>query len=186
MSYTFLYSLFISYLVIFKGDAGSLVNAIGNFIVAGNYMIGYMYTITILAIYPLLLHNLTFTRVNLCSLKNKLLTFDIALILTNAIVSIFVSTKVYQMPLTDAHAKYGILTAGITILFILSTIILLAILRNLDTETPNSKELMCNKNPLYFIGKISRFPYFVTKLILFVIASIPVIYKNINNQHDEI
>ena len=34
-----LFSLFISYLVIFKGDAGSLVNAIGNFIVAGNYMI---------------------------------------------------------------------------------------------------------------------------------------------------
>ena len=80
-----LFSLFISYLVIFKGDAGSLVNAIGKFIVAGNYMLGLMYTITILAIYPLLLHNLTFTRVNLCPLKNKLLAFDIALILTNVI-----------------------------------------------------------------------------------------------------
>ena len=179
-------SLFVSYLVIFKGDAGSLVNAIGNFIVAGNYMLGLMYTITILAIYPLLLHNLTFTRVNLCPLKNKLLTFDIALILTNAIVSIFVSTKVYQIPLTDAQSKYGILTAGITILFILSTIILLAILRNLDTKTANPKELMCNKKPFSFTGKICRLPYFVTKLILFVIASIPVIYKSMNNQLDEI
>ena len=177
-------SLFVSYLVIFKGDAGSLVNAIGNFIVAGNYMLGLMYTITILAIYPLLLHNLTFTRVNLCPLKNKLLTFDIALILTNAIVSIFVSTKVYQIPLTDAQSKYGILTAGITILFILSTIILLAILRKLDTETPTSKELMYNKNPFSFTGKISRLPYFVTKLTLFVIASTPLICKSMNSQLD--
>ena len=42
-----LFSLFISYLVIFKGDAGSLVNAIGNFIVAGNHILGLIYTITI-------------------------------------------------------------------------------------------------------------------------------------------
>ena len=165
-----LFSLFISYLVIFKGDAGSLVNAIGNFIVAGNYILGLIYTITILAIYPLLLHNLIFTRINLCSLKNKLLVFDIALILTNAIGSIFVSTKVYQMPLSDAQSKYGILTAGTAILFILSTIILLTILRNLDTEGLSSKELIYNKNPLSFTGKISRLPYFITKLLIMIFA----------------
>ena len=165
-----LFSLFISYLVIFKGDAGFLVNSIGNFIIAGNYIVGLIFTATILAIYPLLLHNLTFTKISLCSLKNKLLAFDITLILTNAIISIFVSTKVYQMPLADAQSKYGILTAGTTILFILSTIILLAILRKLDAEAPNSKEITCNKNPLSFTGKISRFPYFITKLIITILA----------------
>ena len=48
------------------------------------------------------------------------------------------------------------------------------------------KELMCNKNPLSFIGTINRLPYFITKLALFVIASIPVIYKSMSNHLDEI
>ena len=47
------------------------------------------------------------------------------------------------------------------------------------------KELMCNKKPLSFIGTINRLPYFITKLVLFIMASIPAIYKSINNQVDE-
>ena len=90
------------------------------------------------------------------------------------------------MPLENAQATCAILTAGTTILFILSTLILLAILKKLYAETTISKELVCNNNPLSFTGKISRLSYFVVKLALFVIASIPVIYKSMNNQIDEI
>ena len=179
------FSLLISYLVIFKGDAGSLVNAIGSFIVAGNYIIGLIYTITILAIYPLLLHNLTFNLVKLNALKNKLLTFDIIVIFANFIISIFINNKIYNKPIEMAQMDSVILTAGTVILFVLMTIILLAILKKLDTEVPSSNELMCNKNPLSFTGTINRLPYFITKLILFVMVSIPVFYKTINNQIDE-
>ena len=98
-----LFSLFISYLVIFKGDAGSLVNTIGSVIVAGNYITGLIYTITILAIYPLLLHNLTLNVTNLNSLKNKLLTFDIVVITTNFILSFFINNKTYQINFYDVH-----------------------------------------------------------------------------------
>jgi uncharacterized membrane protein YhaH (DUF805 family) len=180
-----IFSLFISCLVIFKGDAGSLVNAIGNFIVNGNFIIGLISTITILAIYPLLLHNLTYNVVRLTSLKNKLLTFDMAIIFANLAISIFISNKIYQMPLEDALSKYGILTAGTTVLFIILTIIILAILKKLSTDVSSLKELMCNKNPLSFIGTINRLPYFITKLVLFVMASIPAFYKTMNNQIDE-
>ena len=91
----------------------------------------------------------------------------------------------YQMPLEDAQTKFGILTAGITVLFIILTIIILATLKKLSTDVPSSKELMCNKNPLSFTGTINRLPYFITKLVLFVMASIPAFYKTLNNQIDE-
>ena len=181
-----IFSLFISYLVVFKGDAGSLVNAIGNFIVRGNYIVGLISTITILAIYPLLLYNLTFNLVKLNALKNKLLIFDIVVILVNFAMSIFINNKIYQMPLEDALSKYGILTAGTTVLFIILTIIILAILKKLSTDVSSLKELICNKNPLSFTGTINRLPYFITKLVLFVMASIPAFYKTMNNQIDVI
>ncbi len=181
-----IFSLFISYLVVFKGDAGSLVNAIGNFIVRGNYIVGLISTITILAIYPLLLNNLTFNLVKLNALKNKLLIFDIVVILVNFAMSIFINNKIYQMPLEDALSKYGILTAGTTVLFIILTIIILAILKKLSTDVSSLKELICNKNPLSFTGTINRLPYFITKLVLFVMASIPAFYKTMNNQIDVI
>ena len=180
-----LFSLFISYLIIFKGDAGSLVNAIGNFVVNGNFIIGLISVATILAIYPLLLHNLICNATPLKSLKNKLLTFDIAIIFASFTISIFISNKIYQMPFEDALSKYVILTAGSTVLFILLTIILLAILKKLSAEVLNSKVLMCNKNPFSFTGTINRLPYFITQLVLLVITSIPAFYKIINNQIDE-
>ena len=180
-----IFSLFISYLVLFKDDAGSLINAIGNFIVSGNYIVGLISTITILAIYPLLLNNLTFNLVKLNALKNKLLIFDIVVILVNFAMSIFINNKIYQMPLEDAQATCAILTAGTTVLFIILTIIILAILKKLSTDVSSLKELMCNKNPLSFIGTINRLPYFITKLVLFVMASIPAFYKTMNNQIDE-
>ena len=179
-------SLFVSYLIIFKGDAGALVNAIGNYIVGGNYIIGLIYTMTILAIYPLLLHNLTFNVVNLNSLKNKLLVFDVVVIAANFILSISMNNKIYNMPIEMAQADSVILTAGTTVLFIILTIIILAILKKLSTDDSSLKELMCNKNPLSFTGTINRLPYFITKLVLFVIASIPAFYKTMNNQIDEI
>lgn len=181
-----IFSLFISYLVLFKGDAGSLVNAIGNFIVSGNYIVGLIYTITILAIYPLLLNNLTFNLVKLNALKNKLLIFDIVVILVNFAMSIFINNKIYQMPLEAAQATCAILTAGTTVLFIILTIIILAILKKLSTDVSSLKELICNKNPLSFTGTINRLPYFITKLVLFVMASIPAFYKTMNNQIDVI
>ena len=181
-----IFSLFISYLVLFKGDAGSLVNAIGNFIVRGNYIVGLISTITILAIYPLLLNNLTFNLVKLNALKNKLLIFDIFVILVNFAMSIFINNKIYHMPLEDARATCAILTVGTTVLFIILTIIILAILKKLSTDVSSLKELICNKNPLSFTGTINRLPYFITKLVLFVMASIPAFYKTMNNQIDVI
>ena len=181
-----IFSLFISYLVLFKGDAGSLVNAIGNFIVSGNYIVGLIFTITILAIYPLLLYNLTFNLVKLNALKNKLLIFDIFVILVNFAMSIFINNKIYHMPLEDARATCAILTVGTTVLFIILTIIILAILKKLSTDVSSLKELICNKNPLSFTGTINRLPYFITKLVLFVMASIPAFYKTMNNQIDVI
>ena len=180
-----IFSLVISYLVIYRGNAGSLVNAIGNFIVNGNYIIGLISTATILAIYPLLLHNLTFNLTNLNSLKNKLLTFDIFVIFANFVLCLFVSTKVFQMPLRDALAKTGVLIAGITVLFIIFTIVLLAILKKIEPEVIISNKLIYNKNPFCFTGIISRLPYFITKLILLVMAIAPAFYKTVNNQIDE-
>lgn len=180
-----IFSLFISYLVILKGDAGSLVNAIGNFIVNGNCFIGLILTVTILAICPLLLHNLTFNAAKLNSLKNKLLTFDIFVIFVNFILSIFISTKLSQMPLQDALSRTGILIAGITVLFIILTIALLAILKKIEPEVIISNKLIYNKNPFCFTGVISRLPYFITKLVLFVMVISPDFYKTMNNQIDE-
>ena len=95
------------------------------------------------------------------------------------------NNKIYNMPIEMAQAGSVILTAGTTVLFIILTIIILAILKKLSTDVSSLKELMCNKNPLSFIGTINRLPYFITKLVLFVMASIPVFYKTINNQIDE-
>ena len=181
-----IFSLFISYLVIYNGYAGSLVDAIGNFIVNGNYIIGLILTVTILAIYPLLLYNLTFNLANLNSLKNKLLTFDIVIIFANFILSIFVSNKIYQLPLGEALVSVAILTAGTTVLYIILTIVLLAILKKIEPEVIISNKLICNKNPFCFTGVISRLPYFITNLVLFVITITPVFYKTMNTQIDEI
>lgn len=71
-----IFSLFVSYLVIFKGDAGSLVNAIGNFIASGDSIIGMFFIIAILIIYSLLLYHLIKNRKDLSIIKNRLLVFD--------------------------------------------------------------------------------------------------------------
>ena len=42
-----------------------------------------------------------------------------------------------------------------------------------------------NKNPFSFTGIINRLQYVITKLVLFIMVSIPVFYKSINNQVDE-
>lgn len=180
-----LFSLFISYLIIFKGDAGILVNSMGNFIISGNCMVGLILMFVIFAIYPLLLYNISFNRANLSVLKNKLLIFDTVLILINVFASIFISHKLYQMPLLYAQLKYGILIFGSTILYVLSTILVLMILRKLIYKVEINCESNINNNPIAFVGKIQRLPYFITKLLLLFFLIIPFVFKQINPQLDE-
>lgn len=53
-------SIFITYLILFNGNAGSLIHYIGNFLVAGNYIIGLVSLVNITLLYIVMMHNLTF------------------------------------------------------------------------------------------------------------------------------
>lgn len=165
-------SLYISYLVLFKGDAGALVNTLGNVIVGGNCVMGLCTIIVIFAIYPVLLYNLLLNQTNLQSKKNKLLVFDIVLVFVNAILGIYIGNHINQMPIEDALSKYAVLTAGSAVIYILLTTTVLLIQKKFVSKESKQTEveLKENKNPFLFIGRIGRLPYFLTKFYLVLLV----------------
>ena len=100
-----LLSLFITFLILFKGDAGFLIHGIGAFFVAGNYIIGLSSLTVITVFYILTLYNITLNYKLLTKFKNNLLIFDLILVITNIVLSTFIACTYSQMPLQDAIAS---------------------------------------------------------------------------------
>ena len=51
-------AVFITFSIAFKGDAGSLVCAIGNFLVNSNYIFGLAFIINLILLYTILFYNI--------------------------------------------------------------------------------------------------------------------------------
>lgn len=163
-----IFSLIFSSLVIFQGNAGALVDTIGRFLIGGNYFIGFCVVLYLVGIYPLVMYNLSLNRIKLSKLKNRLVLFDIVLIFSTAILGVFVAYNFYQMPIEDALFKYAILIAGSSILYMILTITLLAVLmKSIYKEVELVEPIFrTNNNPLTFTGRIAQFPFFITKVCL--------------------
>lgn len=182
-----IFSLFISYLVIFKGDAGSLVHAIGSYLTGGNCIIGLISTVTVLLVYPLLLHNIVLNVSSLVGLKNKLMIFDIFLVFINLILGVFLSVQLYNMPMDSAQYQFLELTAGTSVLYFFTTILLLLILKKTiyKNSIQTTRDIKANNNIFSFTGKIARLPYFITKIFLSMVALTPVACKSFGYQFDD-
>lgn len=172
-------SLFIAYLAVFSIDAGALINAIGNFIVSGNYIIGFGVLLFIIGIYPLLLHNLTVNRINLCKLKNKIVLFDIILIISTLILGVGGSAGLYKMPLPDALSMKSVLIAGSTVLYMLLTFAMLTILMNTTHKKVYSADipLKANNNPFTYTGRIAQVPFIITKVCLGLVTLVSTLFS---------
>ena len=161
------FSIFITYLIIFKGDAGFLIHNIGAFFVGGNYIIGLSSLANITVFYILALYNVTSNCRSLTKLKNNLLIFDFVLVLMNTLLAIYIAYNYYQMPVQDAVSKYIILSVGAAVIYYLMTIFV--ILFNLkmkhDYNVISDTNLETNNNPFSFTGKIGRCVYLITKFV---------------------
>lgn len=161
------FSIFITYLIIFKGDAGFLIHNIGAFFVGGNYIIGLSSLANITIFYILALYNITLNCKSLTKLKNNLLIFDFVLVLVNTVLAIYIANNYYQMPIQDAVSKYIILSVGAAIIYYLMTIFI--ILFNLkmkqDYNVISDTSIETNNNPFSFTGKIGRYAYLITKFV---------------------
>ncbi len=115
-------SIFITYLILIKGNAGFLIHNIGAFFVAGNYIIGLFSLVSITVFYILALYSITLNCRDLTKLKNNLLIFDLVLVLVNTVLAIYIANNYYQMPIQDAVSKYIILSVGAAVIYYLMSI----------------------------------------------------------------
>ena len=177
-------SLFITYLILFRGDAGSLIHGIGTFLVNGNYIIGLVSLLNITLLYIVVMYNLTFNNKLLKKLKFLLLIPDIVLVLINLIGGIYIGTIYNLMPLADAQSKFVILAGGSAFVYYVISIILMLFVSKIENniEYISNMELEINNNPLSFSGTIGRKAYFITKVLIFatclIINIISSTYKN--------
>lgn len=125
-----LISLFISFLILIKSDAGALINSIGDIIVGGNYILGYIYVFIIIVILALGLYFLTHNHKMLSNVKNKLLVFDILIAHTTAIWGVMIGTICYKMPLTLSVAINIVSLAGSVTFYLLLTFVICIVLLN--------------------------------------------------------
>lgn len=175
-------SLFISYLVLFRGDAGYLVHNIGTFMVAGNYIIGLSALLNVTLLYVVILYNLFAGYKSLLKIQRTLLFGDIILVIINLVLGIYISCVYYQMPLPDAQYKFVILADGSAVVYyITSLVIALLITKN---QTQSILDYKIDNNPLSFNGRMGRLPYFITKLSLLVIFVLIGIVIYLNNQSE--
>ena len=165
-------SIFITYLIHFNGNAGSLIHYIGNFLVAGNYIIGLVSLVNITLLYIVMVYSLTFNNKLLKNLKYFLLIPDIVLVMINLVLGIYIGAVHNHMPLADAQSKFIILACGSAfVYYVISTILMLFISKTENNiENISNTELKINNNPLSFSGKIGRKAYFITKFLIFAIC----------------
>lgn len=168
----FAITLFITYLILFKRDVGSLIYHIGNFFVDGNYIFGLISLVNITLLYILTIHNLTFNNKSLKNLKYFLLFPDIILVTINLILGIYIRTIHYNMPFALAQSEFIILACGSAFVYYAMSIILTLFFSKTKDYKENviPAELKINNNPLFFTGRIERKPYFITKFAIFIIC----------------
>ena len=175
MGLKILLSLFITYLILFKGDAGFLIHGIGAFFVGGNYIIGLSSLANITVFYILALYNLTLNCTSLTKFKNNLLIFDLILVITNIVLSTFIACTYSQMPLQDAISKYIILSVGAATVYYAMSILVIWVKLKSQNNSSTDVILNINNNPFSFTGKIHRGSYLITKaiiLLFFLIADL--------------
>ncbi len=163
-------SIFITYLILSKGDAGIIINNIGNFIVSGNGLVGLTMLLSIFALCPAIVYNFTQINNNLQKISNSLLCFDGILICVNLFFGILYNIKFLNMPIADAFAKFIILANGSAVIYILMTICVLLLIKylsHIENEEIEDK-IKINNIPLCFNGRIERKPYFITKTIFYI------------------
>lgn len=163
-------SLLITYLILLKGDAGIVINNIGNFIVSGNCFVGLVILVSIFALYPAIIYNFTNVNKNLQKIGNFLIGLDGILVSMNLCLGILYNVRFLDIPISDAFAKFIILANGSAIVYILITICALLFIKYIICkENEQSQDnLKVNNIPLYFEGRIERMPYIITKIIFYV------------------
>lgn len=113
-----LLSLFISYSVIAKGDAGFLVNAIGSFLSAGNSFLGISSLVFLMILYLIVVTVVVYKcRKSLITMLS-LYGFDVVLVLFNLFGGIVIYNKMYEMPIEDAISKFVVLAVGTTAIYV--------------------------------------------------------------------
>jgi len=105
----------LSYNLVAKGDCGSLVNALGNFIIGGNVFIG-LFVFGILTVINLILVGIAFSLLPK-GLQRRLLLQSSLLDLILLFVGFYYGTVLwmgsYMMPFEDAISKISILITGL-------------------------------------------------------------------------
>ena len=161
-----LLSIFITYLIMFKGDAGLLIHNIGAFFVGGNYIIGLSLLANITVFYVLAMYNLVFEFNGLKKNKNSLIIFDIILVLINLLAVIYIACQHYQMPVQDALSKYIVLAVGAAVIYYVTSILFLFITSGTKNKLSDDFNLNINNNPFIFTGKMGRRAYLITKIVI--------------------
>lgn len=120
-----LLSLFISYSVIAKGDAGCLVNMFGSFLSAGNSFLGLFSLVFLMVLYLIVITVVVYRcRTSLVKMFS-LYTLDFVLVALNLFGGILIFNKIYGMPIEDAVSKFVILATGSTVLYVLTGLLVL-------------------------------------------------------------
>lgn len=161
-----LLSLFITYLILFKGDAGFLIQGIGTFFVGGNYIVGLSSLASITVFYILALYNLTLNCKSLIKIRNSLFVFDLILVITDLVLAIFIACGYSQMQLQDAISKYIILSVGASTVYYAMSILVIWVKLKSQNISSTDVILNINNNPFSFTGKIGRCSYLITKTII--------------------
>lgn len=163
-------SLFITYLILFKGDAGIIIHNIGSFIASGNSLIGFIMLISIQALSPAIIYSFTNQNNDLYKISKVLFCFDTVLVFINLCCGFLYSVMFLQMPISDAFSKFIILATGSVIIYILLTVCTLLLIKyfvNKNLEQPPNN-LVFNNNPLFFYGRMKRVPYLITKVFFYI------------------
>ncbi len=179
-----LFNLFITYLIMYKGDAGFLIHGIGAFFIGGNYIVGLSSLANITVFYILALYNLTLNCKSLTKFKNNLLIFDLILVIINVVLSTFIACTRYQMPLQDAISKYIILSVGAATVYYMMSTFIIWVRAKMQNNPGKDIDLDINNNSFSFTGKIGRCSYLITKaVILFLFLMTVFILKYYDSEY---
>ena len=182
-----LLSLFITYLILFKGDAGFLIQGIGTFFVGGNYIVGLSSLASITVFYILALYNLTLNCKSLIKIRNSLFVFDLILVITDLVLAIFIACGYSQMQLQDAISKYIILSVGASTVYYAMSILVIWVESKMQNNSSTDSVLNINNNPFSFTGKIGRCAYLITKFIALTFFLITIlILRNYQSGHTSV
>lgn len=122
--------LFISYLIMFKGDAGRLIHSIGAMLQAGNSLLGIFSIIIVFVLYLIIVLLNTYKYRKQLKIMLSLYVFDFLLILINLFGAIATSTGLYDMPLDDAISKFVLWSCGSSLVYMILGLLILVPVKN--------------------------------------------------------